>query len=207
MIIAREPVCLVMSAPSGAGKTSLTRAMLAADPSLRLSVSWTTRAPRDSEQDGVHYHFRPQADFDALVEQGGFLESAHVFQRSYGSPAAPVQVWLDAGHDVVFDIDWQGHRQLRAALPGRVLGLFILPPSSGALRERLTGRGDAAAAVEGRMARAEDEMSHAGAFDHVVVNDDFATTLAQAQAVLTAARCARARLPGLAATLEALRRA
>ncbi len=207
MMIRRAPVCLVMSAPSGAGKTSLTRAMLAADPSLRLSVSWTTRAPRAGEADGVHYHFRPQAEFDALVAAGGFLESAQVFQRSYGSPAAPVQKWLDAGHDVVFDIDWQGHRQLRAALPDRVLGLFILPPSAAALRTRLTGRGDAPSAVEGRMARAEDEMSHAGEFDHVIVNDDFATALAEAQAVLTAARCARPRLPGLEATLEALRRA
>jgi guanylate kinase len=204
MKIARDPVCLVMAAPSGAGKTSLTRAMLAADPSLRLSVSWTTRAPRAGEEEGVHYHFRPQAAFDALVAEGGFLESAHVFQRSYGSPRAPVQAWLDAGHDVVFDIDWQGHRHLRQALPGRVVGLFILPPSAAALRERLTKRGDTAKAVEGRMAAAADEMSHAGEFDHVIVNDDFATALAQAQAVLAAAACARSRLPGLAATLAAL---
>lgn len=205
MIIARDPVCFVLSAPSGAGKTSLTRAMLAADPSLRLSVSWTTRAPRDGEADGVHYHFREQAAFDDLVAAGGFLEYAPVFQRSYGSPRGPVEDWLAAGHDVVFDIDWQGHRQLRAAMPGRVVGLFILPPSRAALEQRLTGRGDAASAVAGRMARAEDEMSHAGEFDHVIVNDDFAVALGQVQAVLAAARCATARLPGLGAALAAMR--
>lgn len=203
-MIAREPFCLVIAAPSGAGKTSLTRALLEQEPALRLSVSMTTRAPRDGETDGVHYHFRDQATFDATVAAGGFLEHAGVFGRSYGSPRAPVEQWLAQGHDVVFDIDWQGHRLVRAALPGRVVGLFILPPSRAALESRLTRRGDTASAVAGRMARATDEMSHAGEFDHIVVNDDFATALAEARAVLLAARLARARLPGLDGFLAAL---
>lgn len=204
-MIPRQPVCFVVAAPSGAGKTSLTRALLAEDPSLRLSVSWTTRAPRPGEVDGTHYHFRPQDAFDALVAQGGFLEYARVFARSYGTPRAPVEAWLAAGHDVVFDIDWQGHRQLRAAMPGRVVSLFVLPPSRAELESRLITRGDAAESVAGRMARADDEMSHADEFDHVIVNADFAAALAQMRAVLAAARTARAHLPGLAGFLAALR--
>ena len=196
-MIARDALCLVISAPSGAGKTSLTRALLAQEPALRLSISMTTRAARDGEVDGVHYHFRTQATFDATASADGFLEHAGVFGRSYGSPRAPVEHWLDHGHDVVFDIDWQGHRQVRAALPGRVVGLFILPPTRAALESRLTQRGDTPAAIAGRMARATGEMSHAGEFDHVVVNDDFATALAEARAVLHAARLARSRLSGL----------
>ena len=203
-LIPRDAFCLVISAPSGAGKTSLTRALLTQEPALRLSVSMTTRAPRDGETDGEHYHFRDQATFDMTAAADGFLEHAGVFGRSYGSPRAPVEHWLDHGHDVVFDIDWQGHRQVRAALPGRVVGLFILPPTRAALESRLTQRGDTASAIAGRMARATDEMSHAGAFDHVVVNDDFATALAQARAVLHAARLARARLSGLDRFLGAL---
>ena len=203
-MIGRAPLCLVIAAPSGAGKTSLTRALLAQEPALRLSISMTTRTPRDGETDGVHYHFRDQPTFDATAEADGFLEHAGVFGRSYASPRAPVEHWLDQGHDVVFDIDWQGHRQVRAAMPGRVVGLFILPPSRAALESRLTQRGDTPATIAGRMARATDEMSHAGEFDHIVVNDDFAAALAQARAVLHAARLARTRLPGLDGFLEAL---
>jgi guanylate kinase len=203
-MIARRPICLIIAAPSGAGKTSLTHALLAAEPELRLSISNTTRAPRAGEEHGRHYHFQPQDAFDTLAAQGGFLEHAHVFGRSYGSPRAPVQAWLDAGHDVVFDIDWQGHRQVRAALPDHVVGLFILPPSRAELERRLTGRGDPPEAVAGRMARATDEMIHAPEFDHVIVNDDFATTLAEIRAVLTAARVARPRQTGLGAFLARL---
>jgi guanylate kinase len=196
-MIRRDPFCLVIAAPSGAGKTSVTRALLAHEPALRLSVSITTRAMRADESDGVHYHFRDQPSFDATAAAGGFLEHAGVFGRSYGSPRAPVEEWLGAGHDVVFDIDWQGHRQVRAALPGRVVGVFILPPSRAALVERLGGRGDPPDAIVRRMAHAADEMSHAGEFDHVVVNDDFAATVAEVRAVLHAARLARRRLSGL----------
>lgn len=202
--IGRAPLCLVIAAPSGAGKTSLTRALLEQEPALRLSLSMTTRAPRDGETDGTHYHFRDQPTFDATAAADGFLEHAGVFGRSYGSPRAPVDHWLAQGHDVVFDIDWQGHRQVRAALPGRVVGLFILPPSRAALESRLTQRGDSPATIAGRMARATDEMSHAGEFDHIVVNDDFTTALAQTRAVLHAARLARPRLPGLDSFLAAL---
>lgn len=188
---ARRGVCLVLAAASGTGKTSLSRKMIAADGNLALSISMTTRAPREGEVDGVHYLFRTQAEFDALVAAGGFLEHAHVFGRSYGTPRAPVEAALAAGQDVLFDIDWQGHRLLRAALPADVVGVFVLPPSIEALADRLRGRGDADEAVAKRMAEAEAEISHAGEFDHVVVNDDFDATLAELTAFLSAARVAR----------------
>jgi len=188
---ARRGVCLVLAAASGTGKTSLSRKMIAADGNLALSISMTTRAPREGEVDGVHYLFRTQAEFDALVAAGGFLEHAHVFGRSYGTPRALVEAALAAGQDVLFDIDWQGHRLLRAALPADVVGVFILPPSIEALADRLRGRGDADEAVAKRMAEAEAEISHAGEFDHVVVNDDFDATLAELTAFLSAARVAR----------------
>ena len=205
-MIAREAFCLVIAAPSGAGKTSVTRALLEAEPGLRLSVSMTTRAMRPGEEDGVHYHFRDQAVFDATAAAGGFLEHAGVFGRSYGSPRAPVEGWLGEGRDVLFDIDWQGHRQVRAALPGRVVGLFILPPSRAALVARLEGRGDPADVVAKRMAAADDEMSHAGEFDYVVVNDDFDTTVTEVRAVLHAERRARRRLPGLEVFLQGMQK-
>ncbi len=203
-MIRRDPFCLVIAAPSGAGKTTLTRALLEQEPELRLSISITTRAIRAGEQDGVHYHFRDQASFDATVAEGGFLEHAGVFGRSYGSPRAPVEAWLAQGHDVVFDIDWQGHRLVRAAMPGRVVGVFILPPSRAALTARLSGRGDPPDAVAKRMAQADAEMSHAGEFDHVVVNDDFAATVAAVRAILHAQRLARPRLAGLEAFLAGM---
>ncbi len=202
--IGRRGLCLVVAAPSGAGKTTLTRALLAEEPALAVSVSVTTRAPRDGEVNGEHYRFIGQPAFDAMVAQGTLLEHAGVFGRSYGTPAAPVRAALAAGRDVVFDIDWQGHRQLRAALPGDVVGLFILPPSRAALQSRLTGRGDPPATVAARMAHAEAEMSHAGEFDHVLVNDDFGATLGQLRAVLAASRLAIARATGLAAFLAGL---
>ena len=190
-MINRRGICLVLAAASGTGKTSLSRKMIAADSNLALSISMTTRAPRDGEIDGVHYLFRTQAQFDALVAEGGFLEHAHVFGRSYGTPRAPVEAALTAGRDVLFDIDWQGHRLLRAALPADVVGVFILPPSIEVLADRLRKRGDQEDAIAKRMAAAEAEISHAGEFDHVVVNDDFDTTLAEMTAILAAARSAR----------------
>jgi len=204
MSIARDAFCLVISAPSGAGKTSVTRALLEQERGLRLSVSMTTRAIRRREADGMDYHFRDQAEFAATVAAGGFLEHAGVFERSYGSPRAPVQAWLAAGLDVVFDIDWQGHRQVRAALPGRVVGLFILPPSRAALEARLAERGDLPDAIARRMAQADSEMSHAGEFDHVLVNDDFNVTVAAVRAVVQVERLARPRLSGLDAFLAGL---
>jgi guanylate kinase len=201
MMLARRGLCLVIAAPSGAGKTAITRALLDSDPGLSLSVSVTTRAPRAGERDGTHYHFIDQPRFDAMVTEGALLEYAQVFGRSYGTPRAAVEHALALGRDVVFDVDWQGYRQLRQALPGDVVGLFILPPSREELETRLRGRGDAQAMVAHRMEQADAEMSHAREFDYVLVNDDFDTALAQTRAVLQAERMATARLVGLAAVL------
>ena len=206
MSIARRGLCLVLAAPSGAGKSSLTRALLTAEPELSLSVSVTTRAPRPGEQDGVHYHFRHQPTFDAMVAGGAFLEHATVLgKHSYGTPRAQVEAVLAAGRDVAFDIDWQGHRQLRAALPGDVVGVFILPPSLAALEARLRGRGDESEAeIARRMARARDEISHWAEFDHVVVNDVFDEAMAALRAILHAARGATPRQVGLPAFIATL---
>jgi guanylate kinase len=189
----RRGLCLVLAAPSGAGKTSLSRALLAEDSGLSLSISVTTRPPRAGEIDGTHYHFIDQARFDAMVAQGALLEHANVFGRSYGTPRAPVEAALAESRDVLFDIDWQGFRQLRAALPGDVVGVFIRPPSLKTLADRLTARGDAADAIARRMAHAEDELAHAGEFDFLVENADFDTALADLRAILRASRLASAR--------------
>ena len=208
MSIARRGLCLVIAAPSGAGKSSITRALLAAEPHLTLSVSVTTRAPRTGEQEGVHYFFRSAGEFAAMAARGELLEWAEVFGRGYGTPRAPVEAALARGQDVVFDIDWQGHRQLRAALPGDVVGLFILPPSLAELQARLRARGaDGEAEIARRMAAARDEMSHAPEFDCVLVNHDFAASVAAARAVLAAARLATVRQTGLSAFLAGLQAA
>ncbi|MBS0559022.1 MAG: guanylate kinase [Proteobacteria bacterium] len=196
--IARRGVCLVLAAPSGAGKTALTRALLDVEPELSLSVSATTRAPRPGEQDGVHYHFRTRPEFEAMIAAGDLLEWAEVFGRLYGTPRAPVEGALSAGRDMVFDIDWQGFRHLRAALPEDVVGVFVLPPSMEALQQRLhTRAGDPPEEIARRMAEARAEISHWQEFDFVVVNDDFATALAEIRAILHAARRATKRQPGL----------
>jgi guanylate kinase len=198
MSIARRGLCLVIAAPSGAGKTSIARALLALEPELGLSVSVTTRARRRDEADGVHYHFRTQAEFNAMRNGGALLEHAEVFGHSYGTPRAPVEAALAAGRDMVFDIDWQGHRQLRAALPGDVVGLFILPPSLAELQARLRKRGvDTDGEMARRMQAAQAEMSHAAEFDYLLVNTDFDRSVAAARAVLHAARMATAREQGL----------
>jgi len=204
-LISRRGLCLVLAAPSGAGKSAITRALLAEDPTLMLSISVTTRGPRPYEQDGVHYHFRTQADFDAMVETGDMLESAGVFGRSYGSPRAPVEQALSAGRDVVFDIDWQGYRQVREALPGDVVGLFIMPPSLVELEARLRARAsDSEAEINRRMATAVSEISHVREFDYVLVNNTLPEAVAQTRAVLTAARLAMARQTGLDDFTDAL---
>jgi guanylate kinase len=195
--VARRGLCLVLAAPSGGGKSSITRALLAREPGLALSISVTTRAPRAGEQDGEHYHFIDQARFTAMAEAGALLEWAQVFGGGYGTPRAPVEQALAAGRDILFDIDWQGYRQLRAALPGDVVGLFLLPPSRAALRERLVARGDDPAVIARRMAAADAEMAHSVEFDHVLINDDFDATLRGVEAVLHAARSATSRLVGL----------
>jgi guanylate kinase len=204
--IARRGVCLVLAAPSGTGKSSVARALRARDPGLAVSVSATTRAPRPGERDGIDYHFRSPAAFQAMVAAGEMLEWAQVLGRdSYGTPRAPVEAALAAGRDMIFDIDWQGFLHLRAALPGDVVGVYLLPPSLAALRARLEARGgDAAAEIVRRMARAQAELAHCPEFDHVVVNDDFAATVDAVAAVLAAARVATVRLTGLAGFLAGL---
>ena len=197
--VARRGVCLVLAAPSGAGKTAIADAVLAAEPDLRRSISVTTRPPRPGEADGVHYHFCDQAAFDGMVAAGELLEWARVLNRHcYGTPRAPVEQALGAGHDIIFDIDWQGHRQLRAALPGDVVGAFILPPTLIALEGRLRHRSaEDAAEISRRMRQALGEISHWREFDYVVVNEDFARAVAAVHAVLHAARLATVRQIGL----------
>lgn len=201
----RRGLCLVVAAPSGAGKSTITRALLATEPELSPSVSVTTRPPRPGEQDGLHYHFLDQARFDAMAGAGELLEWARVFRNCYGTPRAPVEQALAAGRDVVFDIDWQGHRQLRAALPDDVVGVFLLPPSLAALEARLRGRStDHEAEIARRMTAARAELSHWGEFDHVVINKELDRAVAEIRSVLHAARLATARQPGLAGFVAAL---
>jgi guanylate kinase len=178
----------VLAAPSGAGKTTLSRALLEQDDRLHLSVSVTTRARRPGEKEGKHYHFISQERFDEMVTEHGLLEYARVFGRSYGTPRAPVEAALAEGQDVMFDIDWQGFRQIRAAMPGDVVGVFIKPPSLAVLHERLTKRGDSPEQVAARMQHAEAEISHAGEFDYIVENRDLDVALADLRAILRACR-------------------
>jgi guanylate kinase len=199
---ARRGVGLVLSAPSGAGKTSIARALCAGGAETVLSISATTRPPRPGEQDGVAYHFHTEAEFAAMRTRGELLEWASVFGRQYGTPREPVEQALAAGRDVVFDIDWQGHRQLRAALPGDIVGVFILPPSLAELEARLAARGDAAAVIAQRMAAARAEAAHAPEFDYVVVNAELARAIAAVRAILSAARLATARQGWLPAYLS-----
>jgi guanylate kinase len=204
--IARRGVCLVLSAPSGAGKTAITEALLAGEPDLRRSVSVTTRPPRPAEIDGADYHFLDQAAFDRMVAAGALLEWARVLGRDwYGTPRAPVEQALREGKDLVFDIDWQGHRQLRAALSGDLVGVFILPPKLAALERRLRRRsGDDPAEIVRRMMLARAEIDHWSEFDHVVVNDDLDRAVGVVRCVLHAARAATARLAGLKAFIDHL---
>jgi guanylate kinase len=199
--IARRGVCLVLAAPSGAGKTAISDALVASEPALERSVSVTTRAAREGEIGGVHYHFLNETGFQAALQDDALLEWARVLQgtHAYGTPRAPVEAALAAGRDVIFDIDWQGHRQLREKLPDDVVGVFILPPDLSALEARLRQRGgDAEAEIQRRMRVARDEIDHWREFDAIVVNDNLDTATATVRAVLHAARAARVRQPGLA---------
>ena len=198
-------VCLVLASAPGGGKTSVSCALLASEPDLDLSISATTRAPRPGEAEGVHYFFRTPEQFAAMVAADELLEHASFLGRSYGTPRAAVEAALEAGRDVLFDIEWQGHRQLRAAMPGDVVGVFLLPPSLTELERRLRGRGqDSDAEIARRMSAARGELAHWDEFDHVLVNEDFDVTVAAVRAVLHAARTHRSRqpwLPAFAATL------
>lgn len=182
----------IISAPSGAGKTSLVKALLASTPDVAVSISHTTRAPRPGEQAGKDYYFVTQAQFTALQAQGAFLEYAQVFDHFYGTSRAAVQQQLEAGQDVILEIDWQGAQQVRTLLPQQV-SIFILPPSQTALRQRLAQRGqDSAEVIERRMAAAVNEMRHYADFDYLIINDDFAQALQELRSILLAQRQRRA---------------
>ncbi len=188
MSAVRKPGLYVISAPSGGGKTSLINALLKRDDRVALSVSHTTRAPRPGEVDGVHYYFVNDAEFERLAERGAFLEHARVFDHQYGTGREAVERQLADGYDVLLDIDWQGARQVRASFPG-AHSVFILPPSLAVLHERLTGRGqDSKAVIDRRMRSARAEISHAGEFDHLIVNDDFDTALADLHSIIRQGR-------------------
>ncbi len=180
----------VVCGPSGVGKTSLVRALVAGCPALTLSVSYTTRAPRPGEQDGVAYHFVSAERFAAMQAAGEFLESAQVFDRHYGTAAPAVAQTLASGQSVVLEIDWQGARQAREKLPGCVT-VMILPPSVATLRARLGGRGDDKAIIERRMRDALAELGHWPEFDYLVVNDEFERALDDLVAVTRAATLTR----------------
>jgi guanylate kinase len=205
--IVRRGVCLILSAPSGAGKTAIADALLATEPDLERSISVTTRARRPTEVDGVHYHFLTEARFHDALREDALLEWARVLQgtHAYGTPRAPVEKALNEGRDVVFDIDWQGHRQLREKLPRDVVSVFVLPPNLAALRSRLVGRaGDHGEEIERRMRVAQGEICHWAEFDHVVVNEDLAVATEAVRAVLHAARLRTGRLTGLSAFVAGL---
>ena len=173
----------IVSAPSGAGKTSLVNALVDAQPSIRVSVSHTTRAMRAGEVDGVNYHFVDRAEFVRMIEHGDFLEQAEVFGNLYGTSQSHLQQTLDEGHDLILEIDWQGAEQVRKVMPD-ARSIFILPPSQEALRHRLTGRGtDSDEIIEGRMREAVSEMSHYGEYDYVVINDEFNVALEDLKAI------------------------
>lgn len=186
-------ILYTVSAPSGAGKTSLVNALVESNPEVCVSVSHTTRPMRPGEVDGVNYHFVDHARFEAMLAEGAFLEHAQVFSNLYGTSRHWVEQTLSEGMDVILEIDWQGARQVRQLLPDTV-SLFILPPSLAALRQRLTGRGqDKTDVIEARMNEAISEISHYRETDYLIVNDDFTTALAQFQALITSQHLRRDR--------------
>ena len=205
-VIARRGLMLVLSSPSGAGKTSISRALLAREPGLSMSVSATTRPKRPGEVAGRDYHFVDTETFGLMVNRGELLEHAKVFGNYYGTPRAPVEASLASGHDVLFDIDWQGTQQLRQTAGRDLVAIFILPPSTRELEKRLTSRAqDSARVVAERMAKAADEMSHWPEYDYVLVNEDLETSTAAVVSILAAERLRRERQIGLGDFVKALR--
>ncbi len=204
--IHRRGFLLVLSSPSGAGKTTISRRLIERDPSLSLSVSVTTRPPRPGERDGTDYRFIDQARFDAMVAQGELLEHAKVFDHCYGTPRQPIEAALAAGRDIVTDIDWQGTQQLTESFRHDLVTVFVLPPSMAALEARLKMRAqDSAEVIAGRMAKSAEEMSHWSEYDYVIVNREIDESVAEAQAIVIAERLRRSRQLGLADFVNRLR--
>jgi len=195
----RRGLLIILSSPSGAGKSTLSRRLLEWDPSLSFSVSATTRKPRPGEVDGQHYHFLGEDQFKMSVADQGMLEHAHVFGHFYGSPAAPVAEAIEAGRDVLFDIDWQGAQQIvNSSMGPHTLSVFILPPSISELRRRLINRGqDSDEVIARRMQKSWDEISHWGSYDYVLVNDDLEQTFERLKTIVTATRLRRLQQPFL----------
>ncbi len=196
--LTRRGLMLVLSSPSGAGKTSISREVLARDEKISLSISATTRPRRPGEVNGEDYIFVDKTSFDLMVNRRELLEHAKVFDHSYGSPRAPVELSLKNGHDVLFDIDWQGTQQLAEAARGDLVSIFILPPSTAELDRRLHKRAqDSELVITERMARAANEMTHWSEYDYVIVNSSFEESVKQVQYILNAERLKRPRLVGL----------
>ena len=204
----RRGLLIILSSPSGAGKSTLARRLMAWDPTLRFSVSATTRAPRPGETDGVEYYFKTRAEFEAMVEAGAMLEHAEVFGTLYGTPSAPVEAALAEGRDPLFDIDWQGGQQVRrSTLAKDVVSIFILPPSIADLEARLRTRAqDSDAVIAGRMAKSRDEISHWAEYDYVIVNRDIDVAEAELRTILLAERARADRQPGLTDFVRGLNR-
>ena len=191
---------LVLSSPSGAGKTTLSRKLLDGDLSITMSISTTTRRPRSGEEEGKDYFFVSPSMFTQMADAGAFLEHALVFGNHYGTPKEPVMMALARGRDVLFDIDWQGTQQLRQQAGDDLVSIFVLPPSHEELERRLRARAqDAEDVVQARMAKANNEISHWAEYDYVVINDDLGATLAKIQTILAAERMRRSRQTGIPA--------
>jgi guanylate kinase len=205
--VARRGLMFVLSSPSGAGKSTLARKLQESDDNMSLSVSATTRPPRPSEVDGREYKFMSREMFEEMADRGEFLERAMVFGNHYGTPRAPVEAMLIQGRDVLFDVDWQGARALRAAEPQDVVGIFILPPSMAELERRLRARNeDAEDVIKKRMARSLDEIGHWEEYDYVLVNTLLEQTLAQIRQILAAERLKRHRQMWLQLHVERLKK-
>ena len=196
--LSRRGLLIVLSSPSGAGKATISRMLLAADPEISMSISATTRPQRPGERDDVDYHFVDDAEFDRMVAAGDFVEWAPVFGHRYGTPKAPVKAALKAGRDILFDIDWQGTQQLQAAMGEDLVRIFILPPSMAELERRLHARGtDSDEVIADRMARAASEISHWPEYDYVLINRDTAECLGEVRAIVAAERLKRGRQVGM----------
>ena len=196
--LARRGLLFILSSPSGAGKTTLSRMLLKSDEKIKLSVSATTRPPRPGEEDGVHYHFVSDAQFDRMVEEDDFYEWAHVFGYRYGTPKGHIRNALKEGQDFLFDIDWQGTQQLYQKDQQDVVSVFILPPSLAELRRRLESRAqDSSDVIDARMERARAEISHWAEYDYVVINDNVDECFERVREVLDAERMRRTRQTGL----------